>query len=159
MIDVLCNIVKYFQSLFSDRASNLLTGALKESCHLHESKKKSWISSIYFLLKYLNVESSSSSANLVNIFKSKLIAKYKAGGSAALLESRNNHTDKLRTYSLFKQRLCREPYLEHIRDMRGAVVEWLERLAVVRKVAGSSPARVKRLENSHCPPSSEWVHD
>ena len=61
MIDVLCNTVKYFQSLFSDRASNLLTGALKESCHLHESKKKSWISSIYFLLKYLTVESSSSS--------------------------------------------------------------------------------------------------
>ena len=41
--------------------------------------------------------------------------------------------------------------------MRGSVVEWLERLAVVRKVAGSSPARAKRLENSHCPPSSEWV--
>ena len=36
------------------------------------------------------------------------------------------------------------------------MVEWLERLAVVRKVAGSSPARAKRLENSHCPPSSEW---
>ena len=27
--------------------------------------------------------------------------------------------------------------------MRGAMIEWLERLAVVRKVAGSSPARVK----------------
>ena len=35
----------------------------------------------------------------------------------------------------------------------------LERLAVVRKVAGSRPARAKRLENSHCPPSSEWVPD
>ena len=34
---------------------------------------------------------------------------------------------------------------------------WLECLAVVRKVTGSSPARAKRLENSHCPPSSEWV--
>ena len=76
MIDVLCNTIKYFQSLFSDCASNLLTGALKESCHLHESKKKSWISTIYFLLKYLNVESRSSSANLINIVKSKLIAKY-----------------------------------------------------------------------------------
>ena len=43
--------------------------------------------------------------------------------------------------------------------LRGAVVEYLERLAVVRKVAGSSPARAKRLENSHCPPSSEWVPD
>ena len=43
--------------------------------------------------------------------------------------------------------------------LRGAVVEWLERLAVVRKVAGSSPARAKRLENSHCPPSREWVPD
>ena len=43
--------------------------------------------------------------------------------------------------------------------MRGAVVEWLERLAVVRKVAGSSPAQAKRLENSHCPLSSEWVPD
>ena len=31
---------------------------------------------------------------------------------------------------------------------RGAVVEWYERLVVVRKVAGSSPARAKRLENS-----------
>ena len=35
MIDVLCNTVKYFQSLFSDRASNVLTGALKESRNLH----------------------------------------------------------------------------------------------------------------------------
>ena len=33
--------------------------------------------------------------------------------------------------------------------MRGAVVEWLECLAVVRKVAGSSPTRAKRLKNSH----------
>ena len=94
MTDVLCNTVKYFQSLFSDRVSNLLTGALKESCHLHESKKKSWISSTYVPLhvKYLNVVSRSSSANLANIVKSKLIAKYKADWSAALLESRNNHT-------------------------------------------------------------------
>ena len=66
---------KKIQSLFSDCASNLLTGALKESCHLHESKKKSWISSIYFLLKYLNVESSSSSANLVNIVKVQIDSK------------------------------------------------------------------------------------
>ena len=42
---------------------------------------------------------------------------------------------------------------------RGAVVEWLERLALVRKVTGSSPTRAKILENSHCPPSSKWVHD
>ena len=42
---------------------------------------------------------------------------------------------------------------------RGAMVEWLEHLAVVWKVAGSSPTRAKRLENSHCPPSSEWVPD
>ena len=33
--------------------------------------------------------------------------------------------------------------------MRGAVVEWLERLTMVRKVAGSSAARAKRLENSN----------
>ena len=39
------------------------------------------------------------------------------------------------------------------------MVEWLERLAVVRKVAGSSPARAKGLENSHCAPSSKWVPD
>ena len=84
MIDVLCNPVKYFQSLFSDRASYLWTGALKESYHLHESKKKGWISSIYFLLKYLNVESSSSSVNLVNIVKSNLIAKYKGYNSQPL---------------------------------------------------------------------------
>ena len=43
--------------------------------------------------------------------------------------------------------------------MRGAVVEWLEHLAVVRIVADSSPARAKRLENSHNPSSSEWVPD
>ena len=40
---------------------------------------------------------------------------------------------------------------------RGAVVEWLERLAVVWKIAGSSHALAKRLENSHCPRSSKWV--
>ena len=50
-------------------------------------------------------------------------------------------------------------YLAKVYTYRGAVVEWLERLAVVRKVAGSSPAWAKRLENSHCPPSSEWVPD
>ena len=38
--------------------------------------------------------------------------------------------------------------------MRGAVVEWQECLAVVRKFAGSSPARAKRLENSHYPPAA-----
>ena len=43
--------------------------------------------------------------------------KYKADWAAALLESRNNDTGKLCTYSLFKQRLCRELYLEHIRDL------------------------------------------
>ena len=42
---------------------------------------------------------------------------------------------------------------------RGAVIEWLERLAVVRKVAGLSLAWVKILEKAHCPPSSEWVSD
>ena len=46
-----------------------------------------------------------------------------------------------------------------VATVRGAVVEWLERLAVVWKVPGSSPARAKRLENFHCPPSSEWVPD
>ena len=49
--------------------------------------------------------------------------------------------------------------VSEIRVVRGAVIEWLERLAVVRKVTGSSPALAKRLENSHCPPSSEWVPD
>ena len=39
------------------------------------------------------------------------------------------------------------------------MVKWLERSALVLKVAGSSPTRAKRLENSHCPPSSEWVPD
>ena len=43
--------------------------------------------------------------------------------------------------------------------MRGAVVEWLLRLTVVRKVAGWSPARAKRLEKSHCSPSIEWVSE
>ena len=42
---------------------------------------------------------------------------------------------------------------------RGAIFEWLESSSVMRKVAGSSPARAKRLKNSHCPPSSEWVAD
>ena len=37
------------------------------------------------------------------------------------------------------------------------MVEWLERFAVVRKVASSNPARAKRLEICHCPPSSKWV--
>ena len=54
---------------------------------------------------------------------------------------------------------CQCPDIYKYSHGRGAVVEWLERLAVVRKVAGSSPARVKRLENSHCPPSSECVPD
>ena len=50
-----------------------------------------------------------------------------------------------------------KPFVNASSVVRGAVVEWLERLAVVRKVAGSRPARAKRLESSHCPPSSEWV--
>ena len=43
--------------------------------------------------------------------------------------------------------------------MRGAMIEWLEHLAVVQKVADSNPAGAKRLENSHYLPSSEWVAD
>ena len=42
--------------------------------------------------------------------------------------------------------------------MRGAVVEWLECLAVVRKIAGSSPAQAKDWK-THCQPSGEWVPD
>ena len=30
---------------------------------------------------------------------------------------------------------------------------------MVRKVTVSSPAQAKRLENSRCPPSSEWIPD
>ena len=36
------------------------------------------------------------------------------------------------------------------------MVEWLERLAVVHKVTGSSPALAKRLYNSDCPPGT-WL--
>ena len=38
------------------------------------------------------------------------------------------------------------------------MVEWLERFAMV-KIADLSPARAKRLENSKCPPTSEWILD
>ena len=42
--------------------------------------------------------------------------------------------------------------------LRDVVVLWLERLAVVQKIAGLSPTQAKRLEN-FCPLSSEWVPD
>ena len=55
IIDVFCDTVKYFERLISDNVSNLLKGALKENCYLHEHKKKNWLSSLYFLFEYLNI--------------------------------------------------------------------------------------------------------
>ena len=54
-IEVLCNTIKYFQCLHSE-PTNLLAGALKESCRLYENKKKSWMSSIYIAFKYIKVQ-------------------------------------------------------------------------------------------------------
>ena len=43
-------------------------------------------------------------------------------------------------------------------DYVQCVIERLECLSVKRKIAGSSPARAKRLEeNSHCPPSKWYL--
>ena len=54
-IEVLCNTIKYFQRLHSE-PTNLLAGALIESYNLYENKQKSWMSSIYFVFKYLKVQ-------------------------------------------------------------------------------------------------------
>ena len=40
MTNLLCNTVKYFQSLFSDRASNLLTGAQQKAAICIKVRKK-----------------------------------------------------------------------------------------------------------------------
>ena len=53
---------------------------------------------------------------MVNFVRSKVIEKYKTNWADSLLENRNGHTGKLRTYSLYKHRLCREPYLKYIKD-------------------------------------------
>ena len=55
-IEVLFNTIKNVQRLHSE-PSNLLADTLKESCRLWENKKKkSWMSSIYFVFKYLKVQ-------------------------------------------------------------------------------------------------------
>ena len=54
---------------------------------------------------------------LANVAKSKLIKRYKAEWMNALSEYRDNQTGKLRTYSLFKYRLCRESYFKYIKDI------------------------------------------
>ena len=108
-IEVLCNTIKYFQRLHSE-PTNLLAGALKESCCLYGNMKKSWMSSIYFVFKYRKVQPKNYFGNDVNFVRSKLIEKYKTSWADSLSENRNGHIGKLRTYPLFKHRLCREPY-------------------------------------------------
>ena len=53
---------------------------------------------------------------MVNFVRSKLIEKYKTSWADSLSENRNGHIGKLRKYSLYKHRLCREPYLKYIND-------------------------------------------
>ena len=118
IINVICDTVKYFERLISDDVSNLLKGALKENGYLHEHKKKNWLSSLYFLFEYLNISKSSiSNDKLASVAKSKLIKRYKAEWMNALSKNRDNQTGKLRTYSLFKYRLCRESYFKYIKDI------------------------------------------
>ena len=116
-IDVLCNSVKYFERLNSDHVSTLLKNAFKESNNLHSISKKSWASSTYFLLEYLNLPISClQSSKLEKIVKQKLVEKYKQDWSTTISNCRSNNVGKLRTYALFKNRLCREPYLNVIKD-------------------------------------------
>ena len=116
-IDVLCNSVKYFKLLNSDHISTLLKNAFKESNNLHSTSKKSWTSITYFLLEYLNLPISClQSSKLETIVKQKLVEKYKQKWSTTIDNCGSNNVGKLRTYALFKNRLCREPYLNVIKD-------------------------------------------
>ena len=58
---------------------------------------------------------------MVNFVRSKLIEKYKTSWAGSLSENRNGHIGKLRTYSLYKHRLCREPYLKYIKKKEDAI--------------------------------------
>lgn len=95
----------------------LLSNAVFESDQLFKSNHRSWLSSIYFILNYLNIPKKlHTDKNLHLIVKKSLIKLYKARFMDTLKHSLNNDVGKLRTYAIFKQTFCRETYFNVLKD-------------------------------------------
>lgn len=118
--EALCSTVKYLQRLQQEDVSDLLKDALWESKSLYNCHKKSWFSDVQFLIKLLGINDNSSvkSVNIVKCVKNKLIEQYKYKWACTLDKCAVDRSGKLRTYALFKKRMCREAYLSVVKDFK-----------------------------------------
>jgi hypothetical protein len=108
------------QRLQQEDVSDLLKDALWESKSLYNCHKKSWFSDVQFLIKLLGINDNSSvkSVNIVKCVKNKLIEQYKYKWACTLDKCAVDRSGKLRTYALFKKRMCREAYLSVVKDFK-----------------------------------------
>ena len=116
-VDIICNTVKYYQRMYSGKVSALLSAAFSEGNILFNSDKNSWVTSVNHIFKSLNLSSTSlHKKNLHSLVKRKLVSLYKSTWRSRITST----SGKLRTYSLFKNRCCKEPYFYTLknRDIR-----------------------------------------
>ena len=96
-IFVLLSTVKYFLRV-SHSDSELLTNAYCESEILHKQNKTSWVSSVHFLFKKLNISPEQlEDARLLRLVKYKLVSNFISSWTNTLSNNAVNHTGKRRT--------------------------------------------------------------
>ena len=111
-INILLTVAKYYQRLTVAKSDELISSAFQESHKLYKNKKSSWVSSVYFLLHQIGIDTNViNNDDLIQILKNKLVHRYKKRWTDVILDSANNRTGKLRTYALFKTYMCQEKYL------------------------------------------------
>ena len=112
-IDVIFNIIKCYQRLICENVSKLLSAAFLESKLLYVNIKASWVSSVHHCFKHWDISGADLyNKNLINTAKFKIVNMYKTNWCLKI----SGNEGKLRRYSLFKQRFCREKYFRHIKE-------------------------------------------
>jgi len=117
--EALCSTVNFLQRLQQELdVSDVLKDALWESKSLYNCHTKILVFWCAFLLKLLGINENTflKSVNIVKCVKNKLIEQYKYKWACALDTCAVYRSGQLRTYTLFKNRMCREAYLSIVKD-------------------------------------------
>ena len=114
--DCITSCIKYYTRLTQTPVSELLNSARLESEKLYKSNKNSWMSNVFFFLKYLNIHKSQyNDKQLHTVVRKQLISKFKLHFMKKM-DSTIALEGKLRTYALYKKNFCREPYLATLKN-------------------------------------------
>lgn len=114
--DVIKSCFKYLRRILDSPVDSLLRNAVYENNVLYDNNKSSWTSSIHYILNKLNIQCSIHDKNIVSIVTNKLHEQFKYSWCSTLSDIADKQCGKLRTYSLFKTRFCREKYFSVIRN-------------------------------------------